>query len=141
MRLLIRHDPPCQPGTMHTVTDYHCPARTMESRFGGGLDDVIIIPLVLVALAVNKILRFIVWMLMRLLDYAFPLAMQVVWLPLFAARVLGNVIVTVISGGLRFLRVSGGETSVVENIDPAEVVVAPAQDQLSGVQASCSCCT
>ena len=75
----------------------------MESRFGGGLDEVIIIPLVLVTLAVNKILRFILWMLMRLLDYAFPLAMQVVWLPLFAARVLGNVIVTVVSGGLRFL--------------------------------------
>ena len=88
------------------MTDYHSPARTEERRFRGTLDDVIIIPLVLVALAVNKILRFIVWMLMRLLDYAFPLAMQVVWLPLFAARVLGNVIVTVISGGLRFLPVS-----------------------------------
>jgi hypothetical protein len=87
------------------VTDYRSPARTEESRFGGGLDDVIIIPVVLVALAVNKILRFILSMLMRLLDYAFPLAMQVVWLPLFAARVLGNVFVTVLSGGLSFLPV------------------------------------
>jgi hypothetical protein len=78
----------------------------MESHFGRSLDDVIIIPLVLVTLAVNRILSFIVWMLMRLLDYAFPLAMQVVWLPLFAARVLGDVIVTVISGGLHFLPVS-----------------------------------
>src|SRR5260370_36486721 len=43
---------------------------------------------------------------MRLLDYAFPLAMQIVWLPLFAARVLGNVIVTAISGALRFLPLS-----------------------------------
>src|SRR4051812_12646916 len=43
---------------------------------------------------------------MRLLDYAFPLAMQIVWLPLFAPRVLGNVIVTVINGGLRFLPLS-----------------------------------
>jgi hypothetical protein len=81
----------------------------MESHFGGGLDDVIIIPLVLVTLVVSKILRFILWTLMRLLDYAFPLAMQVVWLPLFAARFLGNVIVTVISGGLRFLPVSGAK--------------------------------
>src|SRR6266850_4351072 len=40
------------------------------------------------------------------LDYAFPLAMQIVWLPLFAARVLGNVIVTVINGALRFLPIS-----------------------------------
>jgi hypothetical protein len=83
------------------VTDYHNPAWFEESRFRGALDDVIIIPLVFVALAANKILRFILSILMRLLDYAFPLAMQIVWLPLFAARVLGNVIVTVMNGALR----------------------------------------
>jgi len=63
------------------MTDYHNPAWTKESRFRGSLDDVIIIPLVVVALAANKILRFILSILMRLLDYAFPLAMQIVWLP------------------------------------------------------------
>ena len=88
------------------MTDYHSPARTEESSFRGTLDDVIIIPLVLVTLAVNKILRSILWILMRLLDYAFPLAMQIVWLPLLAARVLGNVIVTVISGALLLLPLS-----------------------------------
>ncbi len=88
------------------MTNYHSPARTKESRFRGTLDDVIIIPLVLVTLAVNKILRFILSILMRLLDYAFPLAMQIVWLPLLATRVLGNVIVTVINGALRFLPLS-----------------------------------
>ena len=75
------------------MTDYHNPAGTEESRFRGALDDVIIIPLVFVTLAANKILRFILSILMRLLDYAFPLAMQLIWLPLFAARVLGNGIV------------------------------------------------
>jgi hypothetical protein len=88
------------------MTDYHNPAWTKESRFRGSLDDVIIIPLVVVALAANKILRFILSILMRLLDYAFPLAMQIVWLPLFAARVLGNVIVTGISGALRLVPLS-----------------------------------
>ena len=88
------------------MTDYHNPAWTKESRFRGSLDDVIIIPLVVVALAANKILRFILSILMRLLDYAFPLAMQIVWLPLFAARVLGNVIVTAISGALRLVPLS-----------------------------------
>ena len=85
------------------MTHYHNPAWTEESRFRGALDDVIIIPLVFVALAANKTLRFILSILMRLLDYAFPLAMQIVWLPLFAARALGNVIVTVINSALRFL--------------------------------------
>jgi hypothetical protein len=88
------------------VTDYHDPAGTEGSRFRGAPDDVIIIPLVLVTLAASKILRFILSILMRLLDYAFPLAMQLVWLPLFAARVLGNVIVAVISGALRFVPLS-----------------------------------
>jgi hypothetical protein len=98
------------------VTDYHSPARTEESSFRGTLDDVIIIPLVLVTLAVNKILRFILWMLMRLLDYAFPLAMQIVWLPLFAARALGNVIVTVISGALRLLPYMGRLKSSADSL-------------------------
>jgi hypothetical protein len=88
------------------MTDYHNPAWTNESRFRGGIDDVIIIPLVLIALAANKILRFILSILMRLFDYAFLLAMQIVWLPLFAARVLGNVIVTAINGALRLVPLS-----------------------------------
>src|ERR1700686_2302777 len=88
------------------MTDYRNPAWTEETRFRGGLDDVIIIPLVFVTLAANKILRFILSILMRLLDYAFPLAMQLVWLPLFAARVLGNGIVAVINSALRFLPLS-----------------------------------
>jgi len=88
------------------VTDYHNPAWFEESRFRGALDDVIIIPLVFVVLAANKILRFVLSILMRLLDYTFPLAMEIVWLPLFATRVLGNVTVTVISGALRFLPLS-----------------------------------
>ena len=88
------------------MTDYNNPAWTEESRLRGSLDDVIIIPLVVVALAVKKILRFILTILMRLLDYAFPLAMQIVWLPLFAGRVLGNGIVTAISGALRLVPLS-----------------------------------
>jgi hypothetical protein len=88
------------------MTDYRNPAWTKESRFRGSLDDVIIVPLVVVALAAKKILRFILSMLMRLLDYAFPLAMQIVWLPLFAARVLGNVIATAINVALRLVPLS-----------------------------------
>src|SRR5215204_2545330 len=89
-----------------TVTDHHDAAWTEESRFSGARDDVIIIPLVLVVLAANKILLFILSILMRLLDYAFPLGMQIVWLPLFAVRLLGNVVVAVINGALRVLPLS-----------------------------------
>jgi hypothetical protein len=62
------------------VSDYQNPAWTEESRFRGALDDLIIIPIVVVVLAATKILRFIFLILSWLLDYAFPLAMQIVWL-------------------------------------------------------------
>ena len=66
----------------------------------------IIVPLVFITLATNEILRFILSTLMQLLDYAFPLAMQLVWLPLFAVKILGNGIVAVISSVLHFLPLS-----------------------------------
>src|SRR6185295_1667519 len=88
------------------MTDDHNPAWIDESRFRGAIDDVIIVPLVSVALAANKILRFIFSILMRLLDYAFPFAMQIVWLPLLAIRVVGDAIVTVTAGALRVLPLS-----------------------------------
>ena len=93
-------------GKRRTVTRHHHPSRTEDGRFRAGLDDVIIMPLVLVTLAASKILRFIFLILMRLLDYAFPLAMQLVWLPLFAAHVLGNGLVAIINGALRVLPLS-----------------------------------
>src|SRR3979411_3014123 len=97
---LSRHDPLSSARNRCTVTHYHDPAWTEESRFRGALDDVIIIPLVFVALAANKILRFILSILMRLLDYAFPLAMQIVWLPLFPGRVVVDATLIAISEGL-----------------------------------------
>jgi hypothetical protein len=76
----------------------------IESRdFRRGLDDVIIVPLVLAALAVDKLVRFLILILVRLLDFAFPLAMQLVWLPLLAARMIGDGIVAAFRGILRIL--------------------------------------
>ena len=85
------------------MTDYPDPAWTDEDRFRGALDDVIIIPLVCVALVANKILRFILSILMRLLDYAFPFAVQIAWLPLFAAKLLGDALVVLITSTFHFL--------------------------------------
>ena len=88
------------------MTRYHHPSWTDDGSFRAALDDVIIIPFVFVGLAASKILRFILSILMRLFDYAFPLAMQLVWLPFFAAKVLGDGIVAIINGVLRFLPLS-----------------------------------
>ncbi|PSO17714.1 hypothetical protein [Bradyrhizobium sp. MOS002] len=82
------------------------PAWIEERRVRGALDDVIIVPLALIAIAANKILRFTIALLMRLLDYTFPLVMEIVRLPLFAAKVLGNLIVAVTAGALGILPLS-----------------------------------
>ena len=110
------------------MTRYHNPAWTEDGLFRAALDDLIIIPLVFVTLAANKVLRFIFSILMRLLDYAFFLAMQLVWLPLFAAKVLGNGIVAIINGALRFLPLSETKRRQWSELDPPELVVAQAED-------------
>ena len=119
------------------VTHDHSLAWTEQRRFRGALDDVIIIPLVVVALAANKTLRFILTILMRLLDYAFPFAMQIIWLPLFAARLVRQ------CHRDRHKRCAAlpphirDETSKVASMDPPELGVAPEQDQLSDVRTCC----
>src|SRR5215472_9099729 len=88
------------------MTDHDDSACTSESRFRAGLDDVIIIPLVCVALAANKSLRLIFSILVRLFDYAFPFAMQAIWLPLLAVKLIGDVVVSALKRALGFLPLS-----------------------------------
>jgi hypothetical protein len=109
MVLKGRHDSRSSARNGCTMTDFPNPAWTNEGRFRRALDDVIIIPFVCVALVANKILHFILFILIRLLDYAFPFAVQIVWLPLFAAKLLGNVVVALIGGAFHFLPFSEAE--------------------------------
>jgi hypothetical protein len=88
------------------MTDHPKAALVRDGRFRGGFDDVFIIPLVAVALIANKILQFILSVLIRLLDFAFPFAVKIVWLPLFAAKLLGNGIVALVIGAFQFLPLS-----------------------------------
>ena len=69
----------------------------------------IIIPVVAITLVVNRILQFVLLILIRLLDFAFPFVVQICWLPLFAARLLGNVIVALTSGALGLLALTDAE--------------------------------
>lgn len=88
------------------MTDHPKAALVYKARFRGGLDDVVIIPLVAIALIANRILQFILSILIRLLDFAFPFAVQIVWLPLFAVKLLGNGIVALVIGTFQFLPLS-----------------------------------
>ena len=122
------------------MTDYHNPAWTKESRFRGSLDDVIIIPLVVVALAANKILAF----------HPFnPDAAARLRLPFGNADRLASALRGQCSWqchrDCHKRRVASCSpfrdgSSALEHIDPPELVVASTEDWLSGVRTSCAHC-
>jgi hypothetical protein len=55
-----------------------------------GLDDLIIVPLVLVAVAISKLLKGVFSILIYVLDYAFPILLQLMRIPLLTARLVGD---------------------------------------------------
>ncbi|MEJ2229233.1 MAG: hypothetical protein P8Y67_13615 [Alphaproteobacteria bacterium] len=61
-----------------------------EIRFSTSIEDVIIAPLVLVALAVRNFLHLVSSTLIHIVDYAFPIFLGLMRLPLFSARIFGD---------------------------------------------------
>jgi len=83
---------------------HHGPSPVVEQRrFGAGLDDLVIWPLVLIAFATRCVVQKIVLLLITIFDYAFPILLQLVRFPLFTARILGDGIVALLSGVVRFI--------------------------------------
>jgi hypothetical protein len=77
-----------------------------QGEFGAGIDDVIILPLVLIALAARKLLRALLTILIHILDYAFPILLQLFRFPLFTVRIIGDGFVMVLKGILACLPVA-----------------------------------
>jgi hypothetical protein len=71
-----------------------------------GLDDLIIVPLVLVAVAISKLLKGVFSILIYVLDYAFPILLQLMRIPLLAARLVGDGVEFFLEGALQCLPVS-----------------------------------
>jgi hypothetical protein len=74
-----------------------------QLRFGAGLDDLIIWPLVLIAFATRRVVQKLVLLVITIFDYAFPILLQLVRFPLFTARILGDAIVALLSEVVRFI--------------------------------------
>jgi hypothetical protein len=87
------------------MSDQHHGPRQVppQRRFGAGLDDLIIWPLVLIAFATQRALRKIVSLLITIFDYAFPILLQLVRFPLFTARILGDGTVALLNAVVRFM--------------------------------------
>jgi len=94
------------------VTDQTTPAGSAapatEEQFRPGIADVVILPLVAGAFAVARAMRAAFWGLVRLLDYAFPILLQVMRFPLFTVRIIGDALVGVSKAIIRLLPVSLG---------------------------------
>jgi hypothetical protein len=83
----------------------HLPATT-RSGAGLGIDDVVIFPLVLLALVAKKLLQAILSILIHVLDYAFPILLQMMRFPLFTLRIIGDTLVALVDRFIRYLPIS-----------------------------------
>jgi hypothetical protein len=80
---------------------------TAPRRYDAGVEDVVILPLVLIALAAKYLYRATLSLLIHILDYAFPILLQLARFPLFTVRIVGDGIAALLKGVVRFLPVSG----------------------------------
>jgi hypothetical protein len=78
-----------------------------QSRIYAGLEDLIILPLAAVAVAARRLGRDMLLGLVQLLDWAFPIVLQIVRFPLFTIRIIGDGVAAALKGIVRLLPVSG----------------------------------
>jgi hypothetical protein len=72
-------------------------------QFRLGLEDVVILPLVAVAFIVKVVLRALLTILIDIIDWLFPILLQVMRFPLFTIRIIGDGVAAVLKGVGRFL--------------------------------------
>jgi hypothetical protein len=80
-----------------------------EGRPSAGVEDLVIVPLVVIALAVSKLLKAVLSILIYVLDYAFPILLQLMRIPLLAARLIGDGMELFFQGIVRCLPVSSAK--------------------------------
>ena len=80
-----------------------------EGPPSAGVEDLVIVPLVVIALAISKLLKAVLSILIYVLDYAFPILLQLMRVPLLTARLIGDSMELVFEGVVRCLPVSGAK--------------------------------
>jgi hypothetical protein len=83
------------------------PPATAQTTIYAGLEDLIILPLAAVAVAARRVGRDLLLALVQLLDWAFPIVLQIVRFPLFTIRIIGDGVAAALKGIVRLLPVSG----------------------------------
>jgi hypothetical protein len=67
-----------------------------KAQFGVGMDDVLLFPLAVIAVFIRLIGKMAISLLISILDFTFPLVMQLLRFPLFTVRILGDACVAVV---------------------------------------------
>src|SRR5262245_14091109 len=77
-----------------------------KKAYRAGVEDLIIVPLVAVGFTLKLVAQAVLLVLVRILDFSFPLVMQLVRLPLFLARIGGDALIAAASGITKLLPVA-----------------------------------
>jgi hypothetical protein len=85
------------------VTNEADPSGTAPEHFPPGGEDVVILPIVAIALAVKIVLRSAWIVLLQLIDVLFPILLQLMRFPLFTLRILGDGAAALLKGVARIL--------------------------------------
>ena len=88
------------------------PSDAASERFRVGTDDVVILPMVAIALIVKTVVRSAWRFLKHIIDFLFPILLQLMRFPLFTLRILGDGIAALLRGITRILPIGGERRAV-----------------------------
>jgi hypothetical protein len=77
--------------------------RPADTGVPAGVDDVVIVPLVAAAFAIWRALRRMFFILIDIVDFLFPILLQLMRFPLFTLRIIGDGIAALLKGVARIL--------------------------------------
>ena len=80
---------------------------TNSERFPVGAEDVVVLPMAAIALVVEYLARSVWTVLKQILDFLFPILLQLMRFPLFTLRILGDGIAALLKGVARILPIGG----------------------------------
>jgi hypothetical protein len=80
---------------------------TNSERFPVGAEDVVILPMAAIALVVEYLARSVWTALKQILDFLFPILLQLMRFPLFTLRILGDGTAALLKGIARILPIGG----------------------------------
>src|SRR5438034_2248811 len=93
---------------LNNKSDSRIPA-VAQVQFAAGIEDAIVLPLVLLALATKRLFQAALSILIHILDYAFPILLQFLRFPLFTARIIGDGVTKLLNGIIGCLPASGAK--------------------------------